>query len=244
MSTSTPMKAARHLAALASGVGLVLSASCTPRVYSPPTRMMPLESVATAKEGEYIVALQGGAAGAVFGGELLGGAARVRFGVVEKAEVSVEGSTFFVLNDSPTRAYRGIHALRGGVKYRALPFLSTTFGLGGGASAGGGFFAPDVGLLVGYENPYLVPFLGIDGGVSVPLFPRNVDVSLPDEGPRTFFDRPKLTWLAGAHAGLRLPLSCEWSALVAAAFDYLLDGETPGGYLVVNAGLEYRFGAP
>ena len=58
--------------------------------------------------------------------------------------------------------------------------LSADIGLGVGGHHGGLFVSPDLGLTVGYDNPYVVPFARIDGWLSVPLASSEQDVIIDD----------------------------------------------------------------
>lgn len=63
-------------------------------------------------------------------------------------------------------------------------------GLGGGGSAAGGFVAPDLGVLLAYENDWVVPVFSTQTGVSIPIVPRTVDLSSDDV---RITDRAELT---------------------------------------------------
>lgn len=228
---------------------LVVSAlftACSHHVYSPPARMISLETAATLQPGEVGVAFEGNGGGVLaFGGEVAGGTARVRVGQYENFELSGEGSATFVLNEGSGDDHRGIYSARVGSKYRLTDWLSVTGGLGGGGSAAGGFFSPDLGLLVAYENLYFVPFVSGEVGVSVPFAVSAVDTSEPEEPPGSVMSEPVTTWLAGAQAGFRIPIHVNgherFSLLGAAGLLGLLDGVDDGLLLGASAGAEYRF---
>jgi hypothetical protein len=92
------------------------------------------------------------------------------------------------------------------VKHEALPWLSLTAGLGGGASAGGGFVSPDLGAIFAYENRYAVPFFSLRASASVPFDTHAVDTGQAGDSVGQWVYTPPLTWIGGGAAGLRIPL--------------------------------------
>jgi hypothetical protein len=187
---------------------LPLALGCNHSVFSPPARAVPLETAATLPKGDTGVQLEGGGSGALFGPGVASGTARVRHGVTGDLDVSFEGSLMRIV-DTPEPAVdlsRNVYAARAGVKARLHPALSVAGGVGGGASAGGAFVSPDVGPIVAWENRYVVPFLSARGGVSQPLGAKKVDTSTVDDGPGTFVESPRTTWLVSVTTGVRVPL--------------------------------------
>ena len=185
---------------------LTLVVGCNRNVYSPPARALPLESVATLPEGDTGVQLEGGIHSRLFGPDVLSGTVRVRRGVADDLDASIEASTMYVQGENarPVRASRAIHAVRGGVKWRFAKPLETTAGVGAGYSAGGAFVSPEVGPILAWENRYLVPFVATRFGVSQPIGARAVDVSDAQDDSR--LEKPITTWLATGVVGLRLPI--------------------------------------
>jgi hypothetical protein len=185
---------------------LTLLVGCNRNVYSPPARALPLESVATLPEGDTGVQLEGGVHNRLFGPSVLSGTARVRRGMSDDLDASIEATTMYVQgeNPKPVRASRAIHALRAGVKWRFAKPLAMTAGVGGGYSAGGAFVSPEVGPIVAWENRYLVPFIATRLGVSQPIGARAVDVSDAQDDSR--LEKPVTTWLATGVVGLRVPI--------------------------------------
>jgi hypothetical protein len=181
---------------------LPLMAGCAHHVYSPPARMLPLESVATLPRGE--TGVQG-----EFGGvSWIDGATasiRARRGFTDRAEVSAEASVLHVGHRSAAGTKRDGFGARAGAKYALASWLAITGGLGGGASAAGGFFSPDLAVIVAWENRYVVPFLSGRASLSLPVGARQVDVTGTDD-TTTFVGTPTRTWILGATAGVRVPV--------------------------------------
>jgi len=231
------------------GAAVTLSTGCNHEVYSPPARMLPLESPATLGYGETGVQLEGGAHGAIFGPQGESGTVRVRRGIADGTDASGEVSVLHVDGSSAAGTYPYAFAARGGVKQRLTPWLSVGAGFGGGASAGGGFLSPDIGAVVGYENPYLVPFLSVRGGVSAPFATHTVDTSTPSDGVGKYVYTPPFTWVGGAVAGLRVPIGwCDpgpcpvrGSLLGGVGLTYLAGGGNSTGVASLATGGEIVF---
>lgn len=63
----------------------------------------------------------------------------------------------------------GVGAARAGLRYAPIPHLELHAGGGVGSVEGGGFAGGDAGIVLGYQNPYFVPYIGFRGGVAAPL---------------------------------------------------------------------------
>jgi hypothetical protein len=186
-------------------LGVASLTGCTTDVYLPPARFFPLESAATLPPGETGLQVEGGIHGAVFGVSAESGTLRVRRGVSDGTDASLEVSVLHIDGAGPGDSSPYAFASRVGIKHRVASWLSLTAGLGGGGSAGGGFVSPDLGAIVAAENPYIVPFLALRGTFSQPFAAQPVLVS---SGPSGVY--PPLTWIVGGIAGLRIPIrSCE-----------------------------------
>ncbi len=166
---------------------LALGQACTPHVFSPPGRTIALEAPATVGDGETAIQVSGGASGEVFGEAVVHGGARVRHGLTDELELTVDGTAIYFTNrDSPfeTSAHQGIYGARLGVKRAYTRHFALTAGMAGGGSAAGGFLSPDVGFVLGYDNPYFVPFFGGRVFLSQPL--NTHEIVIVDNGMDTF----------------------------------------------------------
>jgi hypothetical protein len=191
------------------GAAFSLGASCNTQVYSPPARPFPLESAAALGAREVGVQAAGGFHGDVgdLGGGLsaLSGTLTVRYGVGAETDVSGEMSVLEVQGQSTTSPF--VFSGRTGVKHEIVAgLLSMTAGVGGGGSAGGAFFSPDVGVILAAENPSLVPWLQLRASFSAPFDRRLVDTGAGACGAECGFSLPPFTWATGGIFGLRLPL--------------------------------------
>lgn len=231
----------------------LLALGCTPQVYSPPARALPLEAPAALGDGVSALQLEAGSSSEVFGPSVVHAMGRARHGLTDTLDLSAEANFLIVTNGDPETGaevpHRGIYSARLGLKYAVSPNFALTFGAGGGASAAGGFLSPDVGVIFGFENPHVVPFVSLRGFLSQPIAAR--DVTIPDsDGDLTL--RPDLTLGFGFTTGIRIPFG-QWfdarnrraAALVGIGGTYLNDPNrrTPDedDYVFLfglNAGLE------
>lgn len=151
--------------------------ACTPFALSPPARTLPLESPATLEEGEVAVQAAGGYHDAV--PMRIGSAAvRARIGIVSLLELQLEGTYAHV--DYGDERSPHLVAGRAGLKVAPIPHIAFVAGLGVGTHSYGSFSAPDLGLIVGYENPYFVPWTAFRGFVSLPIDANRVVVTQTD----------------------------------------------------------------
>jgi hypothetical protein len=197
----------RSCASLLASSAVLLLCACAHEVYSPPAHPIPLEAPRALRQGETAVRIAGGSTSALFGPDLIAGTASVQRGLGHGAEGSLEATVARVQGDSAAGTSPFILAARAGGKLELYGHhLAATAGLGGGGSAGGAFVSPDVGLVLGYDNPYLVPFFSLHGMGSLPVAPKEVDVTVAGDPPGTHVDTPKTTWGAGSAAGVRVPI--------------------------------------
>jgi hypothetical protein len=208
-----------------------------------------LETAATLEPGEAAVTIEG-KGGTVeetlgSGGEVAAGTARLRLGRSADFEITGEGGAAFVLTKGSGDDHRGIYLGRVGAKYRVARCVALTAGLGGGGSAAGGFFSPDLGVVLAYENAYFVPFVSADQALSIPFLARAVDTSEADQPPGTYMSEPSFTWLPGARAGFRIPIYLNSkeriSLLGAAGMLGLFDNRETAALFGLSFGAEYRF---
>lgn len=175
-------------------------------IYSPPARLMPLETAATLKENQTGLAGEVGYAEAVFGPDVLSVSGRVRRLLIKDLDWTAEANLLHIFdrNENPTDVDPNVYSVRGGIKYRVVECLSFTGGVGGGASAGGGFVSPDLGVILAYENDYFVPFLSVRGYLSQPIAERTVSYGDDDD---ITSETPEFTFGWNPTAGFRIPLT-------------------------------------
>jgi hypothetical protein len=225
----------------------VAGPGCSYRVYSPPARSLPLESPRPAERGQTSVTAEGTVHSLLFGPALAGGDLRVSHGVAQ-GEVSAEGTVLRVQDRSaagtdPTIAMGRVGFRAGG------DVFGFAAGLGGGWSAAGPFVSPDFGLLLGYENCYLVPFASLRAAISVPIAPSAVDVSKPEDGVGAHRLTPRTTAIFSPGIGLKIPLFHQCQQLprsraaltVGLAWSALVDREQSDTYFGVGTGLTINF---
>lgn len=241
-STASSSRSVARRPALVAALAL---AGCTPYSLSPPARALPLESSATLAEGESAVQVSGGLHNGLgpVGGS---GEVSVRHGLLPQLELQLDGSYSYV--QYPDERSPHIGAGRAGLKVAPVEHLAFVAGVGAGGAAHGAFVSPDAGLILAYENPYLVPWAAIRGFVSVPIGPSTVTVSEPNaDGPPTLYMLvPPNTIGWQASTGVRLPIPLEEPGLgldllggVGLMGLYSLEG--PQAWYVVQGSLALRF---
>ena len=200
---------------------LFLTPGCVTYTFTPPLRAVALESPAVLSRGETAVVADGAWHVTTREVGIETGSIRARRGLPHGFEGTLESSFTH---------YDAIHvaeaALRIGLKKCIAKQAArwTTFddcwlaligGAGGGIFDGGGVVGGDVGLILGYENPYVVPFLGARFTATVPTGPRSVydgdscaavSVVNPGQPCGPAYNEPRPTFGLGALAGFRVPI--------------------------------------
>jgi hypothetical protein len=222
---------------------LSLATGCVHHVYSPPARMLPLESAATLPPGEKSVQGELGGVSWIDGATA---SVRARRGFTESVDGSVEGSVLHVGRKSSAGTHPNAYAVRAGAKYLVQPWFALGGGVGGGGSSAGGFVSPDVAAIVSWENRWAVPFLSVRGSLSLPVGAREVDVTGTSDTAR-FAGKPGRTWIYGATAGLRVPWgfrdpgALRGNVLVGVGATHLSDSADDQGVVQLGLGAELVF---
>jgi len=187
---------------------LVVLTACTQHLYSPPTQAYALAPVHALPGGSRALDLEGSSHSQIFDPAFEAGSARLRTGLGEDAELSVEGMLGAVADGGPSTADRHVYAGRTAARFNpGHGAISFTTGLGGGyAPAGGSFAALDGGISIGYDNCTLVPIGSVSGFVSQPLSARPVDVTIPDDRSSVYATARRTVGNV-VRGGLRLSLS-------------------------------------
>jgi hypothetical protein len=246
---SAPMQGRARLTAEPLGVcvrALILlcalgGSGCAYHVFSPPARLLPLESAQVLPEGGSAVAFDLGHAGALFGPELSAVGVRYRRNVAAELDGVAEASLLHVRGSGPDTSNPNALTLRAGGKFGVWRHLALTFGAGGGASAAGGFVSPDLGLVLAFENRYFVPFVSVRGFASQPIHARRVRLGEDEDGYEQF-GRPLLSFGFAAAAGVRIPLEHARdpasSVLLGVHGARISDGHEEFGFGGLGVGLE------
>jgi len=186
---------------------VLLAAGCSKHIYSPPSQLFAVTPIAALPESKQSLEIDFARHAQIFDPPVDTGSARLRAGVGDNTEVSIEGAAAAVRDEGPSPADRTFYTGRAGVRTNPGTGAITLFaGAGGGyAAAGGTFASADAGLAIGYVNCVLVPTFQASAYVSEPLDPRPIDVTTNDQpGPLV---TPSRTIGGVLRAGLRLSLS-------------------------------------
>lgn len=219
-----------------------LAGACSHNVYTPPSRPMVLTSPGTMAKGKTAVRATGSTSSELFGPSILAGTVGARRGMDDRLEIVGDASYAQVVEHSASGTDRGIAMARLGTKYRPMksPHLALQAGLGGGyAPAGGPYASADVGAVVGFENDYVVPFASAGAFASVPLDPRAVDTTIPDD-TETFEDTPKNTVGLVLGVGLKVPIETS-AVMLGITNTQLRDSDSSDSFMSFGATLETSF---
>jgi hypothetical protein len=232
---------------LAAALVLALAAACSQHLYSPPTQVYAVAPVHALDTDQRAVDIDGSTHSQIFDPGYDAGSARLRVGIGNDTELSIEGMTAIVNSNSISTASRGVYAGRGGMRFNPdHGAISFTAGVGAGyAPAAGSFAAIDGGISAGYDNCYVVPVASASVFASQPLEARAVDVTVDADRPMT--STPARTAGATFRGGLRVSLSpsachagheAPW---LTAGFDVtaLVDASSSAQLMGLGAGLTF-----
>jgi len=228
----------------------LLLCSCVTHAFAPPLRAVPLETPAVLAPRETAIA---GGGGLGFGSRDLGfyeAHVRVRRGLSERVEGSLETNAFFSNQPAENAAtFRaGAKVCVGGAPARCI--FALTAGLGGGPYDHGALFAAEAGAIVGWENRWLVPFLSARAGVSAPAGARPVydgnscDLDKPPPCG-AIYNTPSVDGILSLGGGLRLPLDFgfkpRFSLIAAYGFSWVFDPDTLQNVHAISGAAEAAF---
>src|SRR5690554_3056942 len=187
---------------------LTASACYKPYVFSPPGRVALLETAKTVGDGAHSVGVHGGQS-IVDDFRVNHLTARYRYGLSDQLEVGADANLakYDNMPAPPSRTNPFIASARVGAKWSPevtgdnLAFIG---GLGAGTYTGGPFVSPDVGVVIAYENPYVVPFLTLSSYMSIPLDAQEVDIGASEMSDH--FVTPSTTVGVLGTTGLRVPI--------------------------------------
>ncbi len=226
---------------------ILLAVGCNAHVFSPPANVGLSESSRTVAVNHTRLGLQFTGQGEIFGPEASMLSARMRQGIAESVEVGADAH-FARIHGEPAdknlKPYLGI--LRVGAKWEVLKdFVALTGGAGGGLSDAGLYIAPDLGIVVAFENPYVIPYGNLSGFVSQPVDAKAIDVSKEDEGVGTNIQTPELTYGFTWAGGVRVPLYLHTGLPVAPYLGFggtvLRDSEESAQMFGVTGGIDVAF---
>lgn len=223
-------------------ISTLLTLACSHNAYTPPSRTMALASPQTLQKDEAKLRANVTGSADLFGPAVAAASGGYRRGMDEELELEVDLSYFQVMDRSTANTTRGIAMARVGGKYRPTQsaHLALVAGAGGGYSpAAGAYLSGDLGVVVGYENRYVVPYLSAGVFGSVPLNPRAVNVT-GVEDQSTFMDTPENTVGLSVGAGLKIPVRSA-ALLLGLSNTRLMDNDSEDDFLSVGAGVETSF---
>lgn len=229
-------------------LGIASAVGCTAKPFSPPGRISPLETASAVPRDDVSLQISSGYYGSVFGVEGITVHARGAVGVAEHVDVNFGGDIVHITNEGSSGESPNIWSARVGTRWSPEifeNFAALTGGAAVGASTGGGFVSPDVGMNLAWPNPYLVPYWAMSAFLSVPFAAQAVDVSSIDDPPGTTFITPQLTWGFTGAGGVMVPIELPkgriglFAGLGLTILD--TDGVESSGVWGFNGGVELAF---
>lgn len=188
---------------------VALAAACS-YPFSPPATAVHYDAPRILEKGES--AIRGGLSlnEEVFGSAIIAGDVTYRRGLHERVELSATASAYGVVGeDNIHDHHRGIYSARVAPRFKLHDHISAHAGLGGGFSpAAGAFVSPEVGLSLGYENAFLVPFASARFYTSHPIAPKSIRIDTEDQTSPEFWSAG-LTYGPAVFLGLKVPLG-DW----------------------------------
>jgi hypothetical protein len=163
------------------GIGAV---ACSYTSYTPPARMMPLETAVAPARGASDVQLEASSSAAMtfWGGfSAQSGAARLRGGLTDRVSISAEGGVISVDGDTTNTIDHTADVGRVGVNVHEADrspgaHVAFTGGVGGGRStAAGNWISEDAGVIVSGNGHWFVPYASLEGFASQPVDARPFD---------------------------------------------------------------------
>jgi len=184
-------------------VMLLSTSACSHQLYSPPARLVPLESARTVPAGTTNVTARTSMSAAVFDPALGVVSGGIKHGLTDHLELDGDVSYAHLFQSDEHEVDPNVAAARVGLKGSTSGHnLAWMAGVGGGlAPAAGAFVATDIGAIVSYQNCYAVPFLAGQAFMSLPAGAREVTFSNGDRS------KPVLTAGYGLGTGLEMPLT-------------------------------------
>jgi hypothetical protein len=195
-------------------LSVLLCGACSPVALSPAIRTIPLETAQTVRAEHVAVRASGGGSSEVFGPHVAGGSGGLSVGLVDSVELQLDGSFVYVFGLDEHRSLSPYAAAgRIGIKHQPLDWLAFTAGVGTGSGPWGAFMGGDLGVIVAYENPYVVPFFAARMQLSLPVNGQTETfVSMQSDGSDMItLLRPTTTVYFQPSTGIRIPLCTETS---------------------------------
>jgi hypothetical protein len=221
---------------------ILLAAACNHNVYTPPARAFGITSPQVLEDGETAVRANVSSSSQLFGPEIIAGSAGVRRGTANNVELVGDLSYAKVNEASAADSNRSIAMGRIGGKVHPTESrnLAITAGIGGGyAPAAGMYASADLGVVVGYENRYVIPFASAGAYTSVPIDPKEVNTTQPGDSEQRL-DTPEKTLGLTIGAGLKIPLDSS-ALLLGMTWVQVHDNDSHDEFMTIGAGVETTF---
>lgn len=224
-------------------IALFLS-GCTRHIFSPPTRLVPVETASTLEASETSAGLHAGLRGAIFGPSVVVVAGQGRHGLTEELELGGDLNYMYVSDEQEGIAVdHSRNAFSGRASLKWAPevlgqYVALVGGVGGGHGAAGGFVSPDVGVLFSYDW-YVTPIVSAGVFVSQPIGAKTLDIreNVDDE---PLLSTPEFTYGYSLASGFAIPIK-RVKFTFGLSLDVVNDSEKQLPFVGLTAGWSYRF---
>lgn len=231
----------------------VFITGCSRQIMTTPARVLEFESPKALNKGVTSVEFGGGSEQAIFSAGAVVGTALARRGLGQGWEGSLGLTGYRIIESEeilePISPWVfGAHA---GGKYNppgCERFLALLGGVGAGTSEAGRIVSGDLGFTSGFENRYVVPYLGGKVMLNVPFGTSPVDLSDPESPPGTSVDEAETTFGAKAFAGVKLqhpdpsPSGLAPSLILEINVAHLIDEDDEHWYVGSFLGFQFALG--
>lgn len=177
--------------------------TCNPRLFVPPGDLWPNDTPKPLKKGGNAIVALGGYHGNLevmsdFPIDAQSGIIEYRYGIIDQLEASADISFLHINTDDNSINVRPyVAGIRIGIKYSPTKInriMAFRLGSGFGTSEAGQYVPFDYGIILGFENPYIVPFSYIGGYVSIPFNTKYIFFDIDEDDPEIYADIPQNTW--------------------------------------------------
>jgi hypothetical protein len=229
---------------------LLLSANCTYHPYVPPGETISIESPATLEKNKFSVSGVYGGAGEMLSYGVTNSWVKVKYGLTNAFELSLSSSGIFDEDTMKTVVDYKRYSLGGYLSSKMVlvpKIASVRGGIGIGFSDLGNYANTDIGIVLGWENRFVVPLCQFDMFAGEPFNPQFHDLSYSSDGAGTHLYKPEQTFGLRINSGAKFPVS-SWFGYgnkfnMYGVYGILLakDLTESDNFISLGCGIEYQF---
>jgi|GEM_PF-3081012 hypothetical protein len=189
---------------------LLLAANCTYHPFVPPGEIICIESPATLGENKFSISGAYGGAGEMLSYSVTNSWVKLKYGLTNIIDLSISASGIFYEDNEKTVVDYKKYSLGGYVssKVALVPGIASLCGgIGIGFSDLGNYANTDMGIVLGWENRFVVPLCQFDLFAGQPFNPQLHDLSYSSNGAGTHLYKPEQTFGLRINSGAKFPVS-------------------------------------